>query len=158
MFLRNKKNFSFWWSFEQYKRIWSQRNFCYFQWFWKVSLSHRALMDRDRKFREKYLKLAFLCSVEVWKFVSFLGHFGSFLAKKNKNDKNTHPKHPKITNFVKISNWAWLLNFYRMKLLLCSLESPNMVIFVRAQPRYEQNTLISTESKNFGPKMHFRPF
>ena len=39
--------------------------------------------------RKKYLKLAFLCSVEVWKFVSFLGHFGSFLAKKTKNDKNT---------------------------------------------------------------------
>ena len=38
---------------------------------------------------KKYLKLAFLCSVEVWKFVSFLGHFGSFLAKKPKNDKNT---------------------------------------------------------------------
>ena len=78
--------------------------------------------------------------------------FWLIFGQKNQKWQKYPPKHPKITDFVKISNWAWLLNFYRMELLLCSLESPNMILCGRARPQFDQNTLISTESKNFGPK------
>ena len=79
--------------------------------------------------------------------------FWLIFGQKNQKWQKYPPKHPKITDFVKISNWAWLLNFYRMELLLCSLESPNMILFGRARPRYDQNILISSA---VGPKARRR--